>query len=76
MGRTARNDRVTAVDARDLQQEIRERSYELFLRRSEHDTPGDALSDWVTGEAQVVEAVRNRVAARPARRLARIHPGE
>jgi hypothetical protein len=55
MGRTARNNRVTAVESRDLRQEISERAYELFLSRSENGAQGDALSDWVTSEAQVVE---------------------
>jgi hypothetical protein len=55
MGRTARNNRVTAVESKDLREEIRERAYDLFLKRSEHDAQGDALSDWVTSEAQVLE---------------------
>jgi hypothetical protein len=43
------------MESPDIQREIRERAYELFLRRRETGDPGDPLSDWLTGEAQVLE---------------------
>jgi hypothetical protein len=42
-------------ESADLQMEIRDRAYELFLRRRATGGRGDALSDWLTGEAQVLE---------------------
>jgi len=57
MARGGRDRRGPAptMESPDIQREIRERAYELFLRRRETGDPGDPLSDWLTGEAQVLE---------------------
>lgn len=49
---------VAEVEAPDLEEEIRQRAYELFLARVVSGGEGDDLSDWLAAEAEVRERRR------------------
>ena len=41
-----------------LKEQIAERAYEIWEWRMENDQPGDALSDWLEAEEEIIEKYR------------------
>jgi hypothetical protein len=60
MQRNTRGDQRAALaleleETDQVNQEVRERAYALFVDRSESGTAGDEFSDWLAAEAEVLQ---------------------
>ena len=53
---TSQTQSAPTQKARSLEQQIRQRAYELYLSRIREDVPGDPATDWLRAEQEL----RNR----------------
>ena len=58
VARSARPDTVPSPRARDTEEQIRHRAYEIFLSRLREDVPGDPVSDWLRAEQELRRRLR------------------
>ena len=49
--RSARSE--PAPGSRRLEEQVRQRAYEIYLSRQREDAPGDAASDWLRAEQEL-----------------------
>ena len=56
----ASNENEMTTDGDALEQRIRERAYELFLRRAEAGLCGDEQADWLAAEAELAGEPESR----------------
>ncbi len=57
VARSARPESASLPRARNTEEQVRHRAYEIFLSRQREEVPGDPVSDWMRAEQEL----RNRL---------------